>query len=137
MPWYVAQMYHDQVFENVTVSFFHKNILYWDGQKGEECVWGGYIIKSHRCLCLKVPYFIAIVYNIVHNFPCLAINIINTHVIQLCAFFDMHKRVCVDVYLFVFSWVCVYYFKKGTSISKPSVLFFKGSLQSKMPVLMH
>lgn len=56
MPWYVAQMYHDQVFENVTVSFFHKNILYWDGQKGEEYEVYEVILRFHR-LCLKVPLF--------------------------------------------------------------------------------
>ena len=97
MPWYVAQMYVTNFKRNrVILSQF-----YIEMDKKEKSVWGGYILRFHR-LCLKVPYFIAIVYNIVHIIPCLAINIVNTHVIQLCAFFDMHKCVCVNVYCCVF-----------------------------------
>ena len=128
MPWYVAQMYVTNFKRNrVILSQF-----YIEMDKKEKSVWVGYILRFHR-LCLKVPYFIAIAYNIVHIIPCLAINIVNTHVIQLCAFFDMHKRVCVNVYLCVFGCIYVYYLKRVHLFQ--SLLFhsLKALCQAKCP----
>ena len=96
----------------------------------------GYILQDFIVCALRSQLILLQYYFIYHRtyyfLPCH--NIVNTRV---NAFLICTSIFWMNVWMCVFSWICVYHFKGEEAFQSILFEFFKGTLQSQMPGLMH